>query len=53
MDQSAEVKPDQGETSCVKNGKGVRQGCYLSPILFKLYSEYLTKDDVESSETSK
>jgi hypothetical protein len=38
----AEVKLDQGETRCMKNGKVVRQGCYLAPILFKLYSKYPT-----------
>jgi hypothetical protein len=43
MDQCDDVKRDQGET-----GKGVRQGCCLSLILFKLYSNYLTKDTLES-----
>jgi hypothetical protein len=33
----------------VKIGRGVRQGCCLSPILFNLYSEYLTKEALEGS----
>ena len=44
MDQRVKVRLDRGETSSVMIGRGVRQGCCLSPILFNLYSEWLTKE---------
>jgi hypothetical protein len=47
MEQSVKVRLDQGETRSVKTGRGVRQGCCLSPILFNLYSEYLNKEPLE------
>jgi hypothetical protein len=47
MEQSVKIRLDQGETRSVKIGRGVRQGCCLSPILFNLYSEYLTKEALE------
>ena len=31
----------------MKIGRGVRQDCCLSPILFNVYSEYLTKEALE------
>jgi len=47
MDESVKLKLGQGETRSVKIGRGVRQGCCLSPILFNLYSEYRTKEGLE------
>jgi len=47
MTQSVKVRLNRGETRRVKIVKGVRQGCCLSPILFNLYSEYLTKEASE------
>jgi hypothetical protein len=47
MEQSVKIQMDQGETRSVKVGRGVRQGCCLSSILFNLYSEYLTKEALE------
>ena len=47
MAQSVKVRLNRGDTRSVKIGRGVRQGCCLSPILFNLYSEYLTKEALE------
>jgi len=47
MAQSIKVRLNRGETRSVKTGRGVRQRCCLSPILFNLYSEYLTKEVLE------
>jgi len=47
MAQSVKVRMNRGETRSVKTGRGVRQGCCLSPILFNSYSEYLTKEALE------
>ena len=45
--QEATVRTGHGTTDWFQIGKGVPQGCTLSPCLFKLYAEYIT--DCESS----
>ena len=39
--QEATVTSRYGTTDWFKIGKGVRQGCILSPCLFNLYAEYI------------
>ena len=39
--QEATVRTDHGTTDWFQIGKGVRQGCILSPCLFNLYVEML------------
>ena len=47
MEQKVKVRLDRGETRSVQIGRGVRQGRCLSPILFNLYSECLTKEALD------
>jgi len=47
MDQRVKVRLDRGKTRSVKIGRGVTQGCCLSPILFNMYSECLTKEALD------
>ena len=39
--QEATVRIRNGATDEFKTGKGVHQGCILSPCLFNLYAEYI------------
>uniref|UniRef100_A0A670J2A2 ribonuclease H n=1 Tax=Podarcis muralis TaxID=64176 RepID=A0A670J2A2_PODMU len=41
--QEATVRTGYGTTDWFKIGKGVRQGCILSPCLFNLYAEYIMR----------
>ena len=38
------VKTGHGTTDWFQIGKGVRQGCILSPCLFNLYTEYIMRN---------
>ena len=42
--QEAIVKTGHGTTDWFQLGKGVRQGCILSPCLFNLYAEYIMRN---------
>ena len=42
--QKATVRTGQGTMDWFQIGKGVRQGCILSPCLFNLYAEYIMRN---------
>ena len=42
--QEATVRTRHGTTDWFQIGKGVRQGCILSPCLFNFYAEYIMKN---------
>ena len=44
MGQEATVRTGHGTTDWFQIGKGVRQGCILSPCLFNLYAEYIMRN---------
>jgi len=47
IDQKVKVRLDRREIKSVQIGRGVRQGCCLSPIVFNLYNEWLTKEALD------
>ena len=42
--QEAAVRTGHGTTDWFQMGKGVRQGCILSPCLFNVYAEYIMRN---------
>ena len=42
--QEATVRTEYGTTDMFQIGKGVCQGCILSPCLFNLYAEYIMRN---------
>ena len=42
--QEATVRTGHGTTDWFQIGKGVLQGCILSPCIFNLYAEYIMKN---------
>ena len=40
-DQEATVRTGHGTTDWFQIGKGILQGCILSPCVFNLYAEYI------------
>ena len=50
--QEATVRNGHGTTDWFQIGKGVHQGCILSPCLFNLYAEYIIRNaGLEGSQT--
>ena len=42
--QEATVRTGHGTTDWFQIGKGIHQGCILSPCLFNLYAEYIVRN---------
>ena len=50
--QEATVRTGHGTTDWFQIGKGVRQGCILSPCLFNLHAEYIMRNAGAGGSTS-
>ena len=49
--QEAIVRTGHGTTDWLQIGKGVCQGCILSPCLFNLYAEYMRNAGLDEAQT--
>lgn len=47
MNQTAVVRTEHGDSEPGEMGRGVRQGCLLSPLLFSIYAEMMMKEAME------
>ena len=45
--QESTVRIEFGETDTINIVKGVRQGCILSPLMFRIYAENIMRDSLE------
>ena len=44
QDKKQQLESDMEQQTCSKLGKGVHQGCILSPCLFNFYAEYIMRN---------
>ena len=48
--QEASIRVNTGNTEKFKTGKGVRQGCILSPYLFNTYTEHIMREAITEAD---